>query len=339
MGGIVSGFFGEDPGAPPQVSVWQPGGLQQADTTYQNLTQRAAANNPYIANQPAYSQYLANSLNNPYAAGAQTAANQAGAAYGTIGNQALANSGAMSNAAQQMLGAGQQVWNTALDPQSALYQRTLQQLQDQTRASQAARGITNSGYGANLENEALSNFNIDWQNQQLNRQMAGLNAMGGATTGAGNAYGVANQLGASGAESLGSSGMVPYATSSSILGNMLNALNNYGSSVGGASNALDLSTAGALGQYLNLGASQSNEAAQTQIANWQNQMAYDQMQNQQLANMVNSGINFGASMLSGGMGGFNGATASNGLQSLGYTQPNASTDAQWNSFLKNHSFG
>ena len=38
------------------------------------------------------------------------------------------------------------------------------------RMTRTARGLGMSPYGAGVENKALSDFNIDWQNQQLQRQ-------------------------------------------------------------------------------------------------------------------------------------------------------------------------
>lgn len=106
------------------------------------------------------------SLPAPYALG-----NTPGA---DVGYQNLTNQ--LSGMNNPMLSGANAVMNTAFDPQGALYDRTLQQVQDQQRVGQAARGITMSPYGAGLENKALSDFNIDWQNNQLGRQTQGLGA-------------------------------------------------------------------------------------------------------------------------------------------------------------------
>lgn len=116
---------------------------------------------------------------NPYYANAQGAANMAGQ---FAGQQGQANVGQ----ADMLRGGAGAVMNTAFDPQQGLYDRTLRQVQEQQRTGQAARGITSSPYGAGLENQALSNFNIDWQNAQLGRQTQGLEAAGGASGQAGN---------------------------------------------------------------------------------------------------------------------------------------------------------
>ncbi len=112
----------------------------------------------------------------------------AGSGLNTMFNSTPAVDPNMVNALWQ---AGQNTYNTSLDPQGDLYRRTQQQLQEQTRAAQAARGISMSPYGAGIENKAMSDFNIDWANQQLNRQVQGAGAFSGAGNVAANA-GVAN---------------------------------------------------------------------------------------------------------------------------------------------------
>jgi hypothetical protein len=75
----------------------------------------------------------------------------------------------------------QNILNTANDPQQALYERTRQQVQEQTRAGLEARGIDMMPLGAGLENDQIRNFNIDWKNAQLARQVQG--AQGAASLG------------------------------------------------------------------------------------------------------------------------------------------------------------
>lgn len=83
--------------------------------------------------------------------------------------------------------------NNAFDPQKELYGRTLQQVTDQTRSGEAARGVANTPYGAAAEGNALSNFNIDWQNNSLQREMAGLQSATGTYSGLINAGAAAAQ--------------------------------------------------------------------------------------------------------------------------------------------------
>lgn len=76
--------------------------------------------------------------------------------------------------ANTLYNAGLDTYNSSLDPQGAMYGRTMQQLQDQIRASQGAHGTAMSPYAAGVENKGLSDFNIDWVNSMLNRRSAGL---------------------------------------------------------------------------------------------------------------------------------------------------------------------
>jgi hypothetical protein len=78
-------------------------------------------------------------------------------------NQELGLNAPLSSAESSIL-------NTGFDPQSALYNRTAGQLLDQARAAEAQSGVGTTPYGAGVTGNTMSNFNIDWQNQQLARQ-------------------------------------------------------------------------------------------------------------------------------------------------------------------------
>ncbi len=110
---------------------------------------------------------------NQYAPGAMQNASNVGGWTQGVGQDLAGAYGGLQQGANQVM-------QTGMDPQSALYNRTAQQLQDQTRAAQSARGIGMSPYGAGVEGNVMSNFNIDWQNQQLQRQLAALQGAGGA---------------------------------------------------------------------------------------------------------------------------------------------------------------
>jgi hypothetical protein len=112
---------------------------------------------------------------------------------GGLGGQAIGQGQNIYGQGQQMYRAGQGVLNTAMDPQNALYQRTAQQVQDQTRAAESARGIAMTPYGAGLESQAMSDFNINWQNAQLARQLQGMQAASQGYGAAGQGYGATLQ--------------------------------------------------------------------------------------------------------------------------------------------------
>ncbi|KUY70798.1 hypothetical protein [Burkholderia sp. RF4-BP95] len=167
--------------------------------------------------------------NNYYRNGYQNAAGAAGAQYGNLAG--LMNQFGLENIATQnsLLSGGQNLMNMGLDPQSALYNRTRQQVTDQSNAVNSMYGLGSSGAGAGLTNQALSNFNIDWQNNQLQRAAQGLQAYAGAANTAG-------RFGELGTSQLGSvpgytlaGGSTPYSVAQSIASVPGSLGNTYGS--------------------------------------------------------------------------------------------------------------
>jgi hypothetical protein len=192
-------------------SLYAPTGLGAADTSWQQLLQQqiGQATGPGFSLAqsqltPLYQQLIGNL--GSQAPGIENMAQFQAAPY--IANMAgqadqfhniMAASGMQDYGMQTGLqNAGNAAWQTALDPQKALYNRTAQQVQDQSRAASSARGLGTSPYAAGLENQAMGNFNIDWQNQQLQRELSGLQGMSSADKTAG-------QLGAAGSQELSGS--------------------------------------------------------------------------------------------------------------------------------------
>jgi hypothetical protein len=179
----------------------------------------------------------------PFAGGAQTGA--------SLGQQAATN---QFDLARNLYGYGNRLFDLGFDPQSALYSRTLQQIQDQARAAQGVRGIATSPFGAGLENQAVGNFNIDWNNQALQRALAGA---GGAGALYGQAAGM--QAGA-GPMFLSASGM-PFQEASSVAGTQLGTLGTLGQ-LGAAGGQQALQPLGALQNYLGWSTPQMGQFAQ-----------------------------------------------------------------------------
>jgi len=198
-------------------SYYVPTGLSTADQQWQAI-QNQNYNN-YL--QYNLAQYGNQSLNQGLEAQAnygnlyQNAANTASQQYSALGGQ-------LRGAADNQFAAGNQLYQTAFDPQNALYNRTLQQLQDQTGVTNSMYGLGSSAAGAGVANQALGNFNIDWQNQQLQRQLAG-------AQGAGQAYGQAGALGQEGGQATLQSGQLPYQTALGISATPGNLANQFGS--------------------------------------------------------------------------------------------------------------
>ena len=170
---------------------YQSSAQQAAQSGGQMLQSHSASDFTNVgALQPAASASQALGMSNVGAAQggldfAQGLANPAYQNYGYaqgLANPAAQNYGYASGAAGALGQGANAIMNTAFDPQGQLYQQQYQQNQDATQAALAARGINTSGTGAGIVNQSDQNFNMNWQNQQLARQQAGLAS-------AGNAYG------------------------------------------------------------------------------------------------------------------------------------------------------
>lgn len=156
-----------------------------------NLTGSYSGLGPSVL--PAAQQTASNLYNNPYATTAQSGANFASGIGENAALTGYNTGGGLIGTGQNITGAGmnllpyaQPILQQGFDPQNALYQRTLQQVQDQSNVNNAMAGVATSPYGAGLTNQATGNFNIDWQNNLLNRMATAAGAAGGLTsTGAG----------------------------------------------------------------------------------------------------------------------------------------------------------
>lgn len=174
-------------------SMYVPTGLGTADAQWQansgvnqnQLNGFAGQVDPNIAS--AYQQ-LGNINYQPYLQASQQAGQQYGQLSNTIGQYGGQMAGQAANdfgQQQALQQAGQSVYQMGMDPQQALYNRTQQQITDQSAASNSMYGLGSSGQGAALQNQANENFNIDWQNQQLARASQGLQGMTSANQAAG----------------------------------------------------------------------------------------------------------------------------------------------------------
>lgn len=233
----------------PSVPMpYQPTGQAQADTNYQSLFQ---SYQPYAQNLPGQvipgiQSQVSSIVNSPYAAGYQNAANTAAGQAGTIAGQQLGGASALYGAGQQALAQG-------FDPQNALYNQQFQQLMDQQNAINSASGLAGSPYAAGISGQAARNFNLDWLNNQLNRE-------GTASQIAGQDFTGASQLGAAGLDTTQQIGQIPYQVGNQIAGTNISA---YGQQEQGVSGALAPSDQlmSDLGNYLGIG-QQANQLAQ-----------------------------------------------------------------------------
>lgn len=235
--------------------TYQPMGQPQIDQSWlQNYNQLQGLNSSYYGQlQPMAQQSLMAAYNNPYA-------------QSYIGGaQNIAGMGQMAGA--QGMGAANQIYQSSMDPQQALYNRTAQAVQQQARAANAAAGIGTSAAGVGVEDQAMNNFNIDWQNQQLQRQLQG-------AQGAGNANNQALNM------AMGSYGL-PYQDAMAVPTNQYAALQGYTGIIGAYPAALNQNMNQAA-NYMQLG-----QAAQGQAYG----QAYNNQQAQsQLAGQLGQGL-------------------------------------------------
>lgn len=163
-------------------------------------------------------------VTNPFQPSAIQSAQAAGSASAGQGTSNLSQADIIRNMGAQGVAPAGQMLNTAFDPQNALYSRTSQQLQDQVRAGEAARGIAMSPYGAGVENKAMSDFNIDWQNNQLGRQTQGLGAFGSYLGSLGSGSTAGANVGQVGVGQINAQGQLPY---QQFQNNQANDINNW----------------------------------------------------------------------------------------------------------------
>lgn len=276
-------------GAANYIPSNQPG----IDTSYQQLfnSLKSGATGLTQFGIPAIYNYANNIQNNPYAAGAQSGA-VSGSNY-ALGTQIPQLESAASNLtglAQAGLPYGQQILQTGFDPQNSLYNRTAQQVTDQSNAINAMYGLGSSPAGAGLTQQALSNFNIDWQNQQLARQTQAAQGYSALATPISGLYqaglGYTGQV----APTMTGATAIPYSTYNTLQTQPMGAIANAANTVAGLYNPTTAAMASALG-YLGTG---TNASA-----------AFNNAVNQNYANQI-AGYNAAANANSGFLGGLGG---------------------------------
>ena len=302
LGSGIAGLFGGGNSSPPPQQI-----LPNVGSTAQNFQSGVSGLGQYnTAGQvlPQYGAITQGLVNNPYAGGYQSGANTAGQMGMTAGANAFAGGSGL-------YGYGTQVMNTAMDPQQALYNQTLQQVTNQQNVQNANAGVATSPYGAGLTDMNIGNFNIDWQNAQLVRQIAGLGA-------AGTAYDQGANLQSGGVGTYLQGAGLPYSTFGQIGQGQLGALQGYGQA-GQTAAAIPTTQNQENLAYLNAAANQ--QAVNNQTA----QIGFGQ--NQQFGGAIGTGIGALAGMGYGGGGtpwtNYFGGAAPSSYQNVSYGDPTA----------------
>ena len=270
-------------GQPNYIPQFQP----QNDVSLQNLFQGMQGPAAALPGQvlPQLQSAVGNIVSNPYAPGQQTAANTAGAYLGgTVAPAEAAGASSLQNLSASAAPFASQILQTGFDPQNQLYNRTQQQVQDQLNAQNAMAGLGGTPYGAGVAGQGLSNFNIDWQNNLLNRQNQAAQGYGALLNTLGKGYAGAADLGNLSAQATTAGGTLPYATSVGQSGTQIGGLGALSQGTAGAL-APSQQLAGDFGTYLGMGNAASgttNAGINSAYANALNAFQAQQQANQSM---------------------------------------------------------
>jgi hypothetical protein len=254
---------------PYNTSLW---GAQNAMAPgYAGLiNQQQQQGQQYYGTALPYAQQQFNQqYNNPYAQQMLQSGAGAGALSGAMGQQAF-------GAGQQLYGGANAIMQQGFDPQQALYNQQFQQMQDTTNAGLSQRGLADSGFGAGIANQANTNFQMDWQNQQLAREQQALKAAEGAMGQGGTQMG----LGITGMQGVG---QLPYGAYQQMGAGQNAALQNYYGNISPYFQQQG-NVANMMGNYMGLGSG----AQQSVIAANQNAAAQAQGYGQAFGNAMNT---------------------------------------------------
>ncbi len=232
----------------------------------QNFNNLSGSNNPYNTLSPQIQQAFQQLFSTPGAAGYNTAAGNAGNAYGAVGGNSVNLSQLLSTAAPQALNAGNSVLNMGTDPQHDLYAQMLQKTNDLANVTNAQYGLTGQQAAGNVQ-QADTNFNIDWQNNELQRALQSLGGYNQTLTNVGTAATNAQNVGSAGAGAILSGGATPYTVGQGIGGDQEAAIQQYIAQLLGPST----STEGTISDLLNSIGVASNEggvSSASQLGNY-----------------------------------------------------------------------
>lgn len=171
--------------------------LTNANNQYNTLLGQNTGAAQAVSNIPGQAQNLTSGVvTNPYTQQSQAGANTASAyGTGTVVPNAQAGAGALQGAGQAAAGYAPQALAQGFDPQNALYNRGYQQTIDQQNAINSMSGVSNSPYGAGVTGQAGQNFNLGWDQQQLQNQATAANTANQLTGAASTGLTGANSLG------------------------------------------------------------------------------------------------------------------------------------------------
>ena len=165
---------------------------------------------------PAAQQTASNLYNNPFAPQALGGA-QAASGLGANAAYTGFNTGAgQIGTGNSLVPYAQNILQTGVDPMQNVYNQQYALNQNQANVQNAMSGVANTPYGAGVTNQADQNFNINWQNNLLNRQTQAAQAAGALDTAAGGLQTSGVNLMNQAPSQLVQSATIPYSTYSDI---------------------------------------------------------------------------------------------------------------------------
>lgn len=297
VAGAASNLFGGSGGGSVPSTPQLPG--QTADANYYNQLVQSMSNAG--ANQaaiyPQYQQLVGQLTNSPYAGLAQQGAVGAANITPSIASLQYQGAGQIANEVGLLQNQIGQTLSQANDPEQNLYNQLRQGTLDQANAINAQSGLANTPYGASVANNALNNFNVDWQNNLLSRMTQANQSVQGLNQAAGLDLSTASGLGTGAMSTLTSGYGQPYSTATGIANTGLSGL---GQLTSGAYNTqgLNQQTIQDLASYLGL----TNAFNQTALSGQQQAFNQNQILGSNLATSLSnpslsSGLNslFGSS--------------------------------------------
>jgi len=228
---IGSALFGGGGGGSSggyQGGSYLPPNLTQAANTELGMIPQLGQNNIYQQMLPNAQNVAYGVLNSPYYWQALSGAQQA-AQYGNQqGARAIGAANQLYGQMGQIPGLENELVQSAFDPQNQLYNYLQAQNANQVNADLAARGLSMSGAGAQIAAQQNQLFNQNWQNNLLNRQLAGVQGIGALNQSAGQLGAVGSSIGTQGVNLMNQSAAMPYQPQINAANSQLGLINGAG---------------------------------------------------------------------------------------------------------------
>ena len=235
--------------------AYTPANQAGADASYTSTLNNLTAGNQgtYNTAQTGFNQTYQNTLNNPYYAQAQQGVNTAGAAQVGAGQTAMNNAGTLNSFAPSIIASG-------FDPTSALYNNQMKQAQDASSIASSQAGVAGSPFAAGMQSDATTNFNLNWQASQAQKQQQAITALS-------QLFGSSNSLANSGASEMAQGAAAPAQAYNANQTSIMQALSQLVNGTNAAGSALNKDVS-QYGDYLNIGQGATNSQIQaTQVNN------------------------------------------------------------------------